>query len=144
MNIEEKAHSLLKIRLHHSKELEKKLLMRGFDRKETTALIDQLKTEGLLNDEQFAQLYLDSLIRNKTFGFYGLKAKLMQRGIAGNNAEALLKANLSLEQEKEIALRVVERNKNVEKIKLAQKLSRKGFRSEVIAQVLKHSFPPTA
>lgn len=137
MNIEEKAKSLLKIRLHHSVELARKLKMRGFDREETIALIDQLKGEGLLNDEQFAQNYLDELLRTKTFGFYGLKAKLMQRGIAGNDAEALLKANLSLEQEKEIALRVVERNKNVEKIKLAQKLSRKGFRSEVIREVIK-------
>lgn len=144
MNIEEKANSLLKIRPHHSKELEKKLLMRGFASPAVKQTIRQLINEGLVNDEQFAQLYLDSLIRNKSFGFYGLKAKLMQRGINGREAEALLKAKLSLETEKEIALKVIERNKNVEKIKLAQKLSRKGFRSEVIAQVLKRSSPPAA
>lgn len=137
MNIEEKAHSLLKIRPHHSRELEKKLLMRGFNREETTALIDQFKSDGLLNDEQFAQAYLDSLTRFKTFGFYGLKAKLMQRGIAGNEAEALLKANLSLEQEQEIAMRVVEKFQEQDKIKLAQKLSRKGFRSEIIREIIK-------
>ncbi|MEJ0021928.1 MAG: regulatory protein RecX [Candidatus Doudnabacteria bacterium] len=137
MNIEEKAKSLLKIRPHHSEELAKKLLMRGFDREQVNAVIAKLTDEKLIDNQQFAQNYLDSLIRYKSFGFYGLKAKLMQRGIDGKDAEALLKENLPIETEKEIALKAVEKSQEKDKAKLAQKLSRKGFRSEVIREVVK-------
>jgi regulatory protein len=133
----DKAIELLKIRPHHSFELTKKLLMRGFDREEVASVIQKLQEENLIDNAQFAQAYLDELIRNKSFGFYGLKAKLMSRGIASNEAEQLLKENLSLEKEKEIALQVVERTGDLDKVKLAQKLQRKGFRGDVIREVIK-------
>lgn len=139
MNIYDKATQLLKIRPHYSAELARKLGLRGFEKLDIDKVINRLAEEGLLDDAQYAQIYLDELIRNKTFGFYGLKAKLMQRGIPGNDAERLLKENLSLETEKEIAMRIVEREKNIDKVKLAQKLSRKGFRSDVIHSSLQVS-----
>ncbi len=136
MNTYDKAVSLIKIRPHYSAELAKKLTLRGFNRGDVEEVINQLFEQGLLNDEQFAKNYLDELIKYKTFGFYGLKAKLMQRGILANDAEKLLKENLSLEAEKQIALRVVERAGDIDKVKLMQKLSRKGFRSEVIRELI--------
>lgn len=136
MDAYEKAKSLIKIRPHHSEELIKKLLMRGFDRERINSAIQKLIEEQLIDNEQFAQVYLDSLIRYKTFGFYGLKAKLMQRGIPNRDAEVLLKEKLPIEKEKEIALKVAEKLQEKDKIKLAQKLSRKGFRSEVIQQIV--------
>jgi regulatory protein len=139
MNAYEKAINLLKIRPHYSAELAKKLAWRGFEKLDIEKVINRLVEKGLLNDVQYAQMYTEELIRNKTFGFYGLKAKLMQRGIPGTDAESLLKENLSLEKEKEIAQRVVERAGEIDKVKLAQKLSRKGFRSEVIHSFLRAS-----
>ena len=136
MDINDKANQLLKIRPHYSAELARKLALRGFEKLDIEKVINRLIEEGQLNDGQYAQMYLDELLRNKTFGFYMLKAKLMQRGIAGNEAETLLKENLSIELEKEIASRVVERAGDLDKIKLAQKLQRKGFRSEVIREVI--------
>lgn len=140
MNAYEKSLKLLKIRPHHSEELTKKLLVRGFGRDQVNSAIQKLTEEKLVDNEQFAQVYLDSLIRYKTFGFYGLKAKLMQRGIEGKAAEQLLRENLSIEDEKNIAMKVVEgegrREKGIDKIKLAQKLSRRGFRTEVIQQII--------
>ena len=133
-----KAIKLLKIRPHHSEELSRKLLMRGFDREIVVAVTEKLVRENLIDNESFAQNYLDELIRNKSFGFYGLKAKLMQKGIPAADAEKLLQENLSVEVEKQIALRVVERAQDMDKVKLMQKLSRKGFRSEVISQVIRN------
>ena len=140
-NIYDKAVKLLKIRPHHSEELTKKLLLRGFAKSDINSVILKLTDEKLIDNQQFAQMYLDSLLRFKSFGFYGLKAKLMSRGIASNEADNLLKENLSIELEKEIALRVVEKQKEPDKIKLAQKLSRKGFRSEVIREILSTFVP---
>jgi regulatory protein len=132
----EKAIKLLKIRPHHSEELRRKLSMRGFNRGEIDATIEKLQEEKLLDNDAFIQLYLDELLRNKTYGYYQLKSKLLARGIASNDADKFLKQSLSLETEKEIAVKVLERNPGLEKNKLAQKLSRKGFRSEVITVVI--------
>lgn len=135
MNAYDKAISLLKIRAHHSGELQRKLLMRKFSREQVDETIKRLIEERLLDNSQFAENLLHNLIKYKNFGFYMLKAKLMQRGLEGSEAENLLKDYLSLEQEKEIALRVLERNKSLDKLKLAQKLSARGFRSEIIRAV---------
>ncbi len=140
MNVYDKAIQLLKIRPHYSTELVKKLTLRGFDKPEIEKVINYLLDKNLINDANYAKTYIDELIRNKTFGFYGLKAKMMQRGIEADDAERLLKENFSHEKEKEIAQRVVERETRIvnreDKIKLAQKLSRKGFRSEAIREVI--------
>lgn len=132
----DKAVSLLKIRTHYSAELAKKLLLRGFKREEVSEVINRLTEQRLLNDAQFVQNFLGNLIRLKTFGFYGLKVKLMQRGIPGNEAEVVLKENLPLEIEKEIAQRFLDKQKETDKIKLAQKMARKGYRNEVIREIL--------
>lgn len=137
-SIYEKAVSLLKIRPHHSEELRKKLKLRGFSSDQIDEVIVKLTEEELLNNQQFAQNYVEELIRNKTFGFYGLKAKLMQRGIPGNEADALLKENLSIEKETELAMKIVERAAGLDKIKLAQKLQRKGFRGDVISRAIRN------
>ncbi len=135
----EKAVKLLKIRPHHSEELKRKLQMRGYDRVQIDEVLRKLQEENLIDNDQFAQMYLEELLRTKTYGFYGLKAKLMQRGIASNIADNLLRENLPIEFEVEIAMKIVSRKPNdmsrEDKIKLAQQLQRKGFRSEVIRRV---------
>ncbi|HEX5430282.1 MAG TPA: regulatory protein RecX [Patescibacteria group bacterium] len=112
-------------------------MLRGFVKSDIDEVLVRLSAQGLLNDYEFAQNYLDSLMRNKTFGFYGLKAKLMSHGVASNEAEKLLSENLSLEHEREIAQKFLDKNpRETDRERLAQKLSRKGFRSQVISQVL--------
>jgi len=135
-SIYDKALKFLKIRPHHSAELSRKLTMRGFKRDEIASVIQKLQEEKLIDNEQFAQLYLDELLRLKSFGFYGLKSKLMSRGIASNDAEKLLKQNLSVEKELEIAQKLLDRERNYDKLKFAAKLQRKGFRTEVIRQMI--------
>ena len=136
----EKALKLLKIRPHIGKELERKLVFRGFSSEIAARVTEKLKEQGLIDDKQFSLAFLNSLIRFKSFGFYGLLAKLLQRGITKPEAEKLLKENFSVETEKQTAFRLVKNDRRKDKIKLAQKLSRKGFRTEVISDVLKTHF----
>lgn len=140
MNAYEKALKFLKIRPHHSAELERKLLMRKYSREQIKEALDRLAGERLLDNGQFLENFLDNLIRYKNFGFYMLKAKLMQRGASSGEAESMLKEKLPLEAEVEICKRVVERYKDLERIKLAQKLSSRGFRTEVITRLTSTSF----
>ncbi|HTL39781.1 MAG TPA: RecX family transcriptional regulator [Methylomirabilota bacterium] len=137
MNIYDKALQFIKIRPHSSGELKKKLTLRGFNVEEVQEVTETLKSQGLINDSAYAENYLAELIRNKTFGFYGLLAKLLQRGIEKTEAERVLKEQLSQEVEKTIALKLVGR-KDWDKLKLAQTLSRKGFRTQVISTIIQN------
>lgn len=133
-----RALKLLKIRLHTAFELARKLKMRRFKPEIADAVVSQLRQQGLLNDQSFAQVYLDNLIKYKTFGFYGLKAKLLQRGIDNGIIEELL-ANFSVRDEIEIAKKVLEKKRGKDPVKIAQGLSRKGFRTEVIRHLVVNS-----
>jgi len=135
MNAYDKALSLIKIRPHYSQELAKKLALRGFKREQIQEVINRLIESGLLDDAHFTEVFLDSLIRFKLFGFYGLKAKLMQRGIESHDAENFLKDRLSLSLEQEIAERFLNKQSETDKTKLAQKLARRGFRNEIIRKL---------
>ncbi|MBX4205201.1 MAG: RecX family transcriptional regulator [Candidatus Doudnabacteria bacterium] len=136
VNTYEKALSLIKIRPHHSEELKRKLLMRGFGHGEVSETILRLTEQGLLNDAQFGQMYLESLLRYKTYGFYGLKAKLLQKGLASNEAEKLLRENLSLDLELELAAKLLRKGRLLTRDQAASKLARKGFRSEVVSRAI--------
>lgn len=133
----DKALRLLKIRPHHSEELSRKLLLRGFKRDKIDEVISKLQEENLLDNDAFAQQYLDSLMRFKTLGFFGMKAKLMQRGIPSQEAENLLSANFPPSVEAELGKRVLGKSAKLPKAKIAQRLAAKGFRSEVIRALLK-------
>lgn len=132
----EKALKLLKIRPHSSVEIIRKLALRGFNETEAKSVAQALQSEGLINDAEFARIYLDSLIRFKSFGFYGLVMKLRQRGIEQKAAEELLREFLPIEEELQIAQKLASKERQMDKLKFAQKLSRKGFRSEVIREVI--------
>ena len=143
----EKGLKFLSMRQHSVWEIRRKLALRKFNKNLIDQAIEQFIETGYLNDEQFAENYLDSLIGysagggsafgGKSFGFYGLQVKLRQRGIADEIIKRQLDEIFSYEVEKEIALRVAEKSHEKDKTKLVQKLSRKGFRGEVISQVLK-------
>jgi SOS response regulatory protein OraA/RecX len=140
MNAYEKAIQLLKIRPHHSAELGRKLLLRKFSEEAVNEALNRLAQENLLNDNQFLETFLDNLIRYKNFGFFMLKAKLIQRGASGTEAEAMLRENFPLETEIQTGQRIVERYKSLDRLKLAQKLSSRGFRTEAIRQLTTTSF----
>lgn len=140
MNAYEKAIQLLKIRPHHSAELGRKLSLRKFSPEAVKEALNRLAQENLLNDSQFLETLLDNLIRYKNFGFFMLKAKLMQRGASSGEAEAMLRENYPLEAEIKTGQRLIERYKSLDRMKLVQKLSSRGFRTEAIRQLSSTSF----
>lgn len=135
----DKAVSLLGIRMHTSFELGKKLKQKGFSPQEVDEAILRLKEERYLKDEDTAQIFLENLMRYKTFGYYGLKMKLMQKGIANDIIENLLSEHLTLEAETEIAKKALGKSSKVDPVKLMMMLKRKGFRGQVINRVTRQN-----
>lgn len=94
----------------------------------------QLSEQKYLNDGDFARMFTQNLVKYKTFGYYGIMAKLKQRGIANDLAVEVLEEELDLDTEKKIAQKAIGKSSKKEPMKLAQMLQRKGFRSQVISQ----------
>jgi regulatory protein len=122
---------LLNLRMHTTQELRRKLLLRKYNKTYIEQVLARLAELKVLDDARFAEVFLDNLIRYKTYGFYGLKMKLLQRGISSTLAERLLSEQLDLAAETKIAQRLIAK-KSADPDKLAGMLRRKGFRSEVI------------
>ncbi|MGE5297790.1 MAG: regulatory protein RecX [Acidobacteriaceae bacterium] len=133
--IYDKALKLLSVRIHASRELAVKLSKKGFVSGQIQNVILVLTEQGLLNDELTADSYLDSLANYKTFGFYGIKAKMLNKGFEPALVERLLNEKFGADKELELARKFLKKKPRT-KMSAAQSLARKGFRSQVIAKVL--------
>src|SRR6266545_4166003 len=100
------ATKLLSIRMHAKKELENKLNRRfpGLENEKIIQrILNRLEELKVLNDEHFGEIFLDNLIRYKTFGYYGLLMKLKSRGIEDDLAKKLIAQKVTLDVEFSIA-----------------------------------------
>ena len=131
----DKAVDLLSRRMHTAAELRRKLRLKKFENEVITQVIQRLFELKVLNDQRFAEIFLDNLIKYKAFGYFGLKSKLMQRGIDTRIAEELLEANLPIETEAAIARKLLRKSSD-SRDQLIMKLKRKGFRTQTITKVL--------
>ncbi|MGE5392380.1 MAG: regulatory protein RecX [Candidatus Saccharibacteria bacterium] len=136
----DKAIELLSRRTHTAEELRRKLLRRKIaDPAVVEDVIAKLKELRFLNDADAARFYLESLIRYKSFGYFGLLQKLLLKGVAKSAAGELLDELLDLDTEAAIARKLLgkqAKSKQPGKQRAAAMLMRKGFRSQTIAKVL--------
>lgn len=140
--IYDKAIQLLSVRLHTTGELFKKLKTRGFSPADIAPIIKQLEEQRFLDDQRFAEIFVDNLKRYKNWGYYGIKVKLLNRQIPADMAEAALAEYYTADEEAAVAVRYLQKITNQGKElpweKLAGKLQSKGFRTEIIRQVLEN------
>ena len=98
--------------------LSRKLDKRGHDSACVRAAVSRLAELGLLNDRRYAQLWLESRIRQRPSSPRRLLAALCARGIDRDDAEPVLKAVLDEEAELALLLRYAK------KLRLAKKKPR--------------------
>lgn len=137
--IYEKAVKFLAVRMHTTGELHRKLKARGFRDAEILPVLRQLEEQRFLDDERFAQIFVDNFKRYRDFGYFGVKAKLHARQIPSEMAQNALDQFLTLEDEKKIAERLLKKLKRQGRSgyeKLARSLQSRGFRGEVIGRLL--------
>jgi regulatory protein len=136
----EKAYSyaiyLLSLKLRTEGELREKLRIKNYELGIIDTVIERLKGNHYLNDENYAQVYLDNLKKYKTFGYYGIKKKLMEKRLPSEIIESVLSEGLGEEEEIKIAQRLIKKLGATEKQKVATRLKAKGFRGSVIFLLL--------
>lgn len=150
---------LLNIRLRTEGELIDKMKGKNYNKEIIFNVISKLKNLRYVDDRRFAEIFLENLKKYKTFGYFGIKKKLMEKKLPLDIIDRLLSDNLNEREEFKIAERFLKKegyaakNKapenedvvygkfgkeygNTEKQKLANKLKSRGFRSGVIAMLL--------
>ncbi|MBI3232310.1 MAG: RecX family transcriptional regulator [Candidatus Doudnabacteria bacterium] len=133
---------LLNIRLRTEGELRGKMRSKKYEAEIMDKVILQLKDNHYIDDQKYAEVFLENLKKYKSWGYYGIKKKLMEKRLPMNIIESVLAEGLSEDEEMEIAQRFLKKNHelgimNYEgKQKLAQKLRARGFRGSVIAKLL--------
>jgi len=77
----ERAFKLLSIRDHSCHELQEKLLRKGWSSQSVNDVISYLCEKGYLNDELFAEKYVEYKSLGSPRGLYKLKMELKQKGL---------------------------------------------------------------
>lgn len=107
-------------------------------------IIEQLKEQGLINDERFAKAWVESRRRSKQKGVKALKLELWQKGIDREIIEEVTRVESLESSEEQIAEKALEKKsriwKNLEPMEFKKKatdfLMRKGFEYETAKRVI--------
>ena len=143
--LEEKAYAyavyLLGLKLRTEGELREKMRVKKYSPEAAEKVIQALLNNRYIDDQRYAEVYLENLKKYKQFGFFGIKKKLMEKRLPPSLIESVLSDGLSEAEELKIAQRFIKNKKTgelsyEEKQKLAQKLRARGFRSNVCMEAV--------
>lgn len=137
--IYEKAVKLLSARMHSTGELHDKLRTRGFPDADIRPVLQRLEELRFLDDEKFAQIFVENFKRYKDFGYFGIKAKLLKRRVPSDLAENALRDFFTLEDESAVAGRLLNKLKKTGRKtyeQLARSFQSRGFRTETFARLI--------
>jgi regulatory protein len=97
---------LLEVRQRSKYELQQRLSRKGHDAATITQVISDLERVGLVNDREFARIWIAWRLKNKPAGKTLLKYELTKKGVDSETIEASLEDALSDIDEAQIALLV--------------------------------------
>ena len=152
---------LLSLQLRTVGEVKEKMAKRGYPSDIVEKTIGLLIEQKYLNDERYAEVFLDNLKQYKNLGYYGIKKKFMLKKLSPELISKILDDGLSVEDELKIAKRFLKKegvavksanedvaeasglhyntydeNQSKQKQKIMAKLKSRGFRGEVIAKLV--------
>jgi regulatory protein len=142
--IREQAWRFLARRMHSEKELEIKLINKGYDKDIIGIIIQDLRAKRYLDDKAFAQQVISDEAGLKRSGPVYIKNKLLQKGVEISLVSSLIEENYSAELQHENCkyfaakkFKYLENsNSNSIKNKLGNFLIQKGFTWEMINLVI--------
>lgn len=123
----DKALDYLARREHTRRELEVKLLNKGFSKELIGPQLDQLEGANLLSDYRFAQNYIASRLRKSPEGAKMLMMRLLQKGVSREMAQTVIQNSYNSEEALELALERAIRRVGKEREDLLKELQKRGF-----------------
>jgi len=139
-----RAYKFLSYRPRSEAEVRTKLGRLGFPRKSVDTTLEKLRSLSLLNDEAFARDWARGRAEGRSYGPLRIERELRQKGIAELLIRQVVQETFGQEEGKERARGLVAkrfRGKDLGDRKILHRamsfLQRRGYRSSVIAEVLK-------
>lgn len=137
--IGEKAREYLGRYLKTCSQFENHFANKGYPRELLEPLIEELKREGYLNDEEVARQHIHKRCRSKPRGKQKLLAELTGKGINQNLARKIINEEIDDQRERELAEKYCQKNSSLSPEKLAGRLKSRGFPAAVIYELLRQS-----
>ncbi len=139
---------LLSLRLRTEGEIRAKMRERGYAAGVIEHVLQRLFDMNYLDDRKFAEVFVDNMKRFKHYGYQMIKQKMYQKKLDKLLIEEVLKEQLAPDDELAIARRFLEKEFPLyltdkakfsyqDKQKIAHRLQARGFRGQVIAQVIR-------
>ncbi len=100
---------LLSLQLRTVGEIREKMTGRGYTSEIIENVLNQLRDNKYLDDERYAQVFLDNLKQYKILGYYGIKKKFMMKKLPEDIISKVLDEGLSLADELKIAKRYLKK-----------------------------------
>jgi regulatory protein len=141
--IAQKAADLLARRPHFRKELEQKLLKKGYSEELIVKVLDDFERRGYLDDKDHASLYVEEMKR-KRYGKYEIIRRLIAKGLSESLAKQIT-STISLENEERQTIRYLLDKKRFDLkdpsgLKRALDFfARRGFTGSIVREVLRSS-----
>jgi regulatory protein len=137
------AYRLFSIRMRSERELKDRLFKKGYGSAAVYEVTRLLKEKNIVDDSKFARLWIESRMRTNPRGDMALRKELRMKGVDGAIIDKVLSEKEGNEESIAMALakQKVESLKNLPEDKAKKKmfdfLARKGFKFEVIEDVIK-------
>ncbi len=125
-------------------ELHTQLLKRGVEAEISSAVLDSLELQGLLNDLEFAQLWSESRRRQKKLSSSVITQELRSKGVAPDIIEEVMQGT-DLDAEYQMAFEMAERKyrscAHLDQMVIYRRvhslLARKGFSNQITERIMR-------
>ena len=131
---------LLNIKLRTEGELNGKMKGKKYNEATIANVINQLKENRYVDDKRFAEVYLENLKKYKSWGFYGIKKKLIEKRLPKEIIESVLSEGLSEEEELEIAKKFLKKQSQLSESSKTKTLNHQGFRAQTARKLAAKGF----
>ncbi len=136
---------LLNLSMRTVSEVEQKMVKRGYGKKVVIQVINNLKEDKFLDDDNYAEVFINSMKNYKTWGRFMMKKKMLEKKLPASLIEQKLSELVTDEDELEIAKRFVSKQINdskalkkldyQDKQKLMRKLMSRGFAMDTVVKL---------
>lgn len=134
---------LLAFRPRSENELRKRLAQKKLPQESVERVMDELRSQRMLDDERFAKLYALSRMQSRSFGKGKVRRELVQRGLSGPQVAQAMESIADISEE-EVAREIASKrliamrglSAEAKKRRLHGVLMRRGFSADVTFKVL--------
>lgn len=100
---------LLNLSMRTCGEVKEKMSRRGYDKKVINLVINNLLEEKFLDDDNYAEVFINSMKTYKSYGLFMMKKKLYEKKLPKELIEAKLRELVTSADEKKIAKQLIEK-----------------------------------